>query len=52
MVQHNQPALGGGDPLEEGLATHSSILAENPTGRGAWRVIVHGIAKSGTQLSN
>ena len=50
--QHNQTALGGGEPMEEGLATHSGILAENPTGRGAWRVIVHGIAKNETQLSN
>ena len=26
------------DPLEKGMATHSSILAlENPTDRGAWQ---------------
>ena len=38
--------------LEEGMATHSSILAwENPIGRGAWLVTVHGVAKSWTQLS-
>ena len=31
------------DPLEEGMATHSSILAWRiPTDRGAWRVTVHG----------
>ena len=28
--------LGGEDPLEEGMATHSSIPAENPMDRGAW----------------
>ena len=29
---------GGEDPLEEGIATHSSILClENPTDRGAWQ---------------
>ena len=28
------------DPLEEGMATHSSILAlENSTGRGAWQAM-------------
>ena len=30
------------DPLEEGMAAHSSILAW----RGAWRAAVHGVAKS------
>ena len=30
------PSLGGEDPLQEGMATHSSILAwENPMDRGA-----------------
>ena len=38
------------DPLEEGMATHSSILG-NPMDRGAWRATVHGVAKK-TQLSN
>ena len=29
-------------PLEEGMATHSSILAwENPMDRGVWQAIVH-----------
>ena len=37
------------DPLEEGMATHSSILAwRTPMERGAWRATVHGIAKSQT----
>ena len=39
--------LGQEDPLEEGIATHSSILAWRiPTDRGAWQVTVHGVAKS------
>ena len=41
------------DPLEESMATHPSILAWRiPMDRGAWRVTVHGVAKSQTQLSN
>ena len=44
---------GWEDPLEEGIATHSSILAWRISmGRGAWQPIVHGVAKSWTQLSN
>ena len=39
----------GEDPLEKGMAMHSRILAlENPMARGAWRAIVHGVAKSWT----
>ena len=35
------------DPLEEGMATHSSILAwRTPIDRGAWQATVHGVAKS------
>ena len=31
------PSLGWEDPLEKGMATHSSILAwKNPMERGAW----------------
>ena len=46
-------SLGWEDPLEEGMATHSSILAwEIPMDRGAWRTTVHGVEKSQTQLSN
>ena len=41
--------LGWKDPLEEGLVTHSSILAWRiPMDRGAWWAIVLGIAKSWT----
>ena len=37
------------DPLKEGMATHSSILAWRiPMDRGGWQVIVHGVAKSRT----
>ena len=45
-------SLGKEDALEEGMTTHSSILAwKIPMGRGAWRATVHGIAKSRTRLS-
>ena len=34
-------------PLEEGTATHSSILAWRiPMDRGAWQATVHGITES------
>ena len=38
-------SLGGEDPLEEGMATHSNILAWMD--RGAWWAIVHGVAGLG-----
>ena len=42
-------SLGWEDPLEEGMATHSSILAWRiPMDRGAWWATVHGIAKNQT----
>ena len=42
---------GWEDPLEEGMATHPSILARRiPMERGAWRVTIHGVPKSQTQL--
>ena len=41
------------DPLEEGMATHSSIIAWRiPMDRGAWQATVDGIAKSQTRLSD
>ena len=46
-------SLGWEDPLEESMATHSSILAWRiPMDRGAWCATVHGVAKSWTRLSN
>ena len=44
---------GWEDPLEEEMATHSSILAWRiPMDRGAWQAAVHGVAKSWTQPSD
>ena len=40
------------DPLEKEMATHSSILLENPMDREAWRAAVHSVTKSWTQLSD
>ena len=40
-------SLGWENPLEEGMATHSSILAWRiPMDRGAWWATLHGVAKS------
>ena len=33
------------DPLEKGMATHSSILAWKILGSGAWQGTVHGVAR-------
>ena len=42
------PSLGWEDPLEEGIATHSSILAWRiPMDRGAWRATVHEVTRVG-----
>ena len=46
-------SLGWEDPLEEGMATHSSILAWRiPMDGGAWWTTLHGVTKSWTQLSD
>ena len=46
-------SLSWKDPVEEGMATHSSILAWRiPMDRGAWLAIVHRVTKSQTPLSN
>ena len=48
-------SLGWEDPLDEGMATHSSILAWGiPMNREAvaWWDTVHGVEKSQTRLSN
>ena len=46
MWETQVQSLGWEDPLENGMATHSNILA--------WRIpwTDHGIAKSGKQLNN
>ena len=46
-------SLGWEDSLEKGMAIHSSIVAWRiPMDRGDWWAIVHGVAKSWTQLSD
>ena len=46
-------SLGWEDLLEEGMASHSSILDWRiPMDRGAWQATVHRVAKSQTLLSN
>ena len=46
-------SLSWEDPLEEGMAAHSSVLARRiPMDKGAWWATVHGVAKSQTRLSN
>ena len=45
-------SLGQEDPLEEGMATHSSILAWRiPMDRGAWQATVHGVTRVGQDLA-
>ena len=46
-------SLGWEDPLKEGMATHSSILAwKVPMDKGAWLAAAHRVSKSWTQLSD
>ena len=47
-------SLGWEDPLEEGMAAHSSILAWRiPWAEGgAWQATVHTVAKGQTQLND
>ena len=46
-------SLGRDDPLEEGMETHSSILAWRiPMDRRAWGAVVHGVEKGQTRLSD
>ena len=48
----NAGDLGWEDPLEEGMAIYSSILAWRiPLDRGTWQVKVDEVAKSRTRLS-
>ena len=44
--------LGWEDPLEDGMATYSSIVSWRiPLDRGAWRAAAHWVAKSGKLMS-
>ena len=45
-------SLGQEEPLEEEMATHSSILAWNSLDREAQQATVHGVAKNQTLLSD
>ena len=46
-------SLGWEDPLEEGMETHSSILAWRiPIDRGAWWAPAHGVTKSQTWVDD
>ena len=49
MRETRDQSLGWEDPLEKGMAIHSSILAWRiPMDRGAYQVTVCGVAKSWT----
>ena len=53
MQETQVRSLGQEDPLEEGMATYSSILVWGiPMDRGAWWATVHGVAQSQTRLSD
>ena len=46
-------SLGWEDPLQKGVATHSSILAWRiPWTEGAWWATLHGVPKSRALLSD
>ena len=46
-------SLGREDPVEEGMATHSSLLAWRILmDKGAWRATANGVTKSQTRLSD
>ena len=53
MQETRVQSLGWEDPLQEGMATHSNILAWRIlVDRGAWQATVHGLTKCWTQLSD
>ena len=56
MQEMRVQTLDWEDPLEKEMASHSIGLEnsclENPMDRGAWRTIVHSVAKSQMQLSD
>ena len=45
-------SLGREDPLEEGMGTHSSVLAGESHGQRGLRAVVHGVTESWTRLSD
>ena len=50
-IRNLSSILGREDLLEEGMATHSSVLAWRiPMDRRAWQATVHGVAQSQTRL--
>ena len=53
MQETRVQSLGWEDPLEKGMATHSSIFAWKVSWmEEAWQATVHGVALSQTQLSD
>ena len=47
MQEMQVQSLSWEDPLEKGMATHSSILARRiPMDRGAWQATAHSVTKS------
>ena len=53
MRETRVQSLSWKDPLEEGMASHSSILAWRiPVDRGAWRAYSPGVSKSQTRLND
>ena len=53
MQETQVRSLSWEDPLEESMATHSSILAWRISmDRGVWQAKVQGVAKSQTRLSD
>ena len=53
MQETRVRSLDWKNPLEEGMAIHSNILAWRiPIDRGAWWATVHGVSKSWTRLSD
>ena len=53
MQETQVQSLGQEDTLEEGMATHSSVLAWRiPVDRGTWQATVHGVTKSQSPLSD
>ena len=51
-MQETQVFLGWEDPVKEGMATHSSVLARRIPWTRDWQATVHRVAQSHTQLSD